>query len=81
MTVLDLLASRTSLRSSTSGLGAVPMEKDVLMALIQNAFDNDFFTADNKFLTGSIKSGQSDSTLSLSRQKIVMCQNPRKAIR
>ena len=54
--------------------------KGVLMALIQNAFDNYFYAADNKFLTGSIKSGQSDSTLyNCQGKKIVMVSEPQKS--
>ena len=53
--------------------------KGVLMALIQNAFDSYFYAADNKFLTGSIKSGQSDSTLyNCQGKKIVMVSEPQK---
>ena len=50
------------------------------MALIQNAFDNYFYAADNKFLTGSIKSGQSDSTLyDCQGKKIVIVSEPQKS--
>ena len=54
--------------------------KGVLMALIQNAFDSYFYAADNKFLTGSIKSGQSDSSLyNCQGKKIVMVSEPQKS--
>jgi len=54
--------------------------KGVLMSLIEKAFGDYYYSADNKFLTGSVKTGQSDSTLYNCRgKKIVMVSEPQKA--